>query len=100
MAKKSMRQREAKRVKLVEKYKNKRAKLKEQIKQFNSFDEQLLIQEQLQQLPRDSVQSRLRNRCWLTGRGRGVYRDFGLSRHVLREMAHECLLPGVTKSSW
>lgn len=95
-----MRQREAKRVKLVEKYKNKRAKLKEQIKQFNSFDEQLLIQEQLQQLPRDSVQSRLRNRCWLTGRGRGVYRDFGLSRHVLREMAHECLLPGVTKSSW
>ena len=100
MAKKSMRQREAKRIKLVAKYKNKRSKLKEQIKQFNSFDEQLLIQEQLQQLPRDSVQSRLRNRCWLTGRGRGVYRDFGLSRHVLREMAHECLLPGVTKSSW
>lgn len=95
-----MRQREAKRIKLVAKYKNKRSKLKEQIKQFNSFDEQLLIQEQLQQLPRDSVQSRLRNRCWLTGRGRGVYRDFGLSRHVLREMAHECLLPGVTKSSW
>jgi len=94
MAKQSMRQREEKRVKLVAKYKNKRSKLKKQVKQFNSFDEQL------QKLPRDSVQSRLRNRCWLTGRGRGVYRDFGLSRHVLREMAHECLLPGVTKSSW
>nr|YP_009628643.1 ribosomal protein S14 [Acrochaetium secundatum]QBX88426.1 ribosomal protein S14 [Acrochaetium secundatum] len=100
MAKKSMKQREAKRVKLVNKYRNKRAKLKIKIKESNSFDEQLLIQEQLQKLPRDSVQSRLRNRCWLTGRSRGVYSDFGLSRHVLREMAHECLLPGVTKSSW
>lgn len=100
MAKKSMRQREEKRVKLVDKYRDKRSKLKKKIKQSNSFDQQILIQEQLQKLPRDSVQSRLRNRCWLTGRGRGVYRDFGLSRHVLREMAHECLLPGVTKSSW
>jgi len=36
----------------------------------------------------------------MTGRSRGVYRDFGLSRHVLREMSHECLLPGVKKSSW
>lgn len=100
MAKKSMKQREIKRVKLVDKYRNKRSMLKIKIKQSNSFDEQLLIQGQLQSLPRDSVQSRLRNRCWLTGRSRGVYRDFGLSRHVLREMAHECLLPGVRKSSW
>lgn len=100
MAKKSMRQREAKRMKLVDKYRDSRSKLKRKIKQSNSFDQQLLIQVQLQKLPRDSVQSRLRNRCWLTGRSRGVYRDFGLSRHVLREMAHECLLPGVTKSSW
>lgn len=100
MAKKSMKQRETKRVKLVDKYKTKRSKLKEQIRQVNSFEEQLLIQEKLQKLPRDSVQSRLRNRCWLTGRSRGVYRDFGLSRHVLREMSHECLLPGITKSSW
>nr|YP_010988277.1 ribosomal protein S14 [Rhodochorton tenue]WOK79473.1 ribosomal protein S14 [Rhodochorton tenue] len=100
MAKKSMRQRETKRVKLVDKYKTKRSELKKQIKQINSFEEQLLIQEKLQKLPRDSIKSRLRNRCWLTGRSRGVYRDFGLSRHVLREMSHECLLPGVTKSSW
>jgi small subunit ribosomal protein S14 len=54
----------------------------------------------LQRLPINSSSIRLRNRCWKTGRSRGFYRDFGLSRHVLREMAHECLLPGVFKASW
>ncbi|HAT14702.1 MAG TPA: 30S ribosomal protein S14, partial [Microcoleaceae bacterium UBA11344] len=44
--------------------------------------------------------TRLRNRCWATGRPRGFYRDFGLSRNMIREMAHEGLLPGVVKSSW
>jgi small subunit ribosomal protein S14 len=100
MAKKSMRERENKRIYLVDKYRGVRLEIKNQIKQINSFEKQLYLQEQLQQLPRDSVKSRLRNRCWLTGRSRGVYRNFGLSRHVLREMSHECLLPGVTKSSW
>jgi small subunit ribosomal protein S14 len=100
MAKKSMRERENKRIYLVDKYRGVRLEIKNQIKQVNSFAKQLYLQEQLQQLPRDSVKSRLRNRCWLTGRSRGVYRNFGLSRHVLREMSHECLLPGVTKSSW
>jgi len=100
MAKKSMRAREDKRMKLVSQYDEKRTALKKQIKKTNSFQEQLEIQEKLQNLPRNSAPSRLRNRCWMTGRSRGVYRDFGLSRHVLREMAHECLLPGVTKSSW
>nr|YP_009739104.1 30S ribosomal protein S14 [Palmaria decipiens]QIC19543.1 30S ribosomal protein S14 [Palmaria decipiens] len=100
MAKKSMRAREDKRMKLVSQYDEKRTALKKQIKKTNSFQEQLDIQEKLQNLPRNSAPSRLRNRCWMTGRSRGVYRDFGLSRHVLREMAHECLLPGVTKSSW
>ena len=41
-----------------------------------------------------------RNRCWVTGRSRGFYRDFGLSRHVVREMAHEGMIPGLKKSSW
>ena len=50
--------------------------------------------------PGNSLPIRLKNRCWKTGRSRGFYRDFGLSRHVLREMAHECLLPGVIKASW
>jgi small subunit ribosomal protein S14 len=51
-------------------------------------------------LPPNSLPIRLRNRCWKTGRSRGVYRDFGLSRHVIREMAHQCLLPGLIKASW
>jgi small subunit ribosomal protein S14 len=100
MAKKNMIERETKRKKLVNKYKAKRLELKKQINDINTFEKQLFLQEQLQKLPRDSVVSRLRNRCWLTGRSRGFYRDFGLSRHVFREMAHECLLPGVKKSSW
>jgi small subunit ribosomal protein S14 len=54
----------------------------------------------LQKLPRNSSSTRLHNRCMQTGRPRGFYRDFGLSRHNLREMAHKGLLPGVTKASW
>lgn len=54
----------------------------------------------LQKLPKNSSRSRLHNRCIVTGRPKGYYRFFGLSRHVLREMAHEGFLPGVTKSSW
>nr|YP_009314970.1 Ribosomal protein S14 [Scinaia undulata]SCW23425.1 Ribosomal protein S14 [Scinaia undulata] len=100
MAKKSMREREEKRIKLVNKYNEQRNKLRNQINTCGSFQEQLNLQEKLQKLPRNSSKTRLRNRCWLTGRSRGFYRDFGLSRHVLREMAHECLLPGIRKSSW
>ena len=59
-----------------------------------------MLQKKLQRLLLNSAPNRLRNRCWKTGRSRAVYRDFGLSRHVIREMAHQCLLPGVTKSSW
>nr|YP_009745177.1 ribosomal protein S14 [Halymenia maculata]QIG87187.1 ribosomal protein S14 [Halymenia maculata] len=100
MAKKSMIQREARRLKLIAKNNNKRKILKAKIKQTSSFTEQLDIQEKLQKLPRNSGPCRHRNRCWMTGRSRGFYRDFGLSRHVLREMSHDCLLPGVKKSSW
>ena len=93
-------QREIKRQKLVRKYEIKRNILKNKIKKTWNFSKQLELQKELQKLPRNSSPSRLRNRCWMTGRSRGVYRDFGLSRHVLREMSHECLLPGVKKSSW
>nr|YP_010952001.1 30S ribosomal protein S14 [Laurencia obtusa]WMP12296.1 30S ribosomal protein S14 [Laurencia verruciformis]WMP12940.1 30S ribosomal protein S14 [Laurencia obtusa] len=100
MAKKSMIQREEKRTKLIEKYQEKRTKLKSLIKSIDNFEKHIELQENLQKLPRNSLRCRHRNRCWMTGRSRGFYRDFGLSRHVFREMSHECLLPGIRKSSW
>lgn len=100
MAKKSMIEREKKREKLIEKYSAKRQSLLEQFAAAESQDEKLEIHRKIQQLPRNSAPTRHRNRCWLTGRPRGYYRDFGLSRHVIREMAHQGLLPGVVKSSW
>ncbi|MEM9137503.1 MAG: 30S ribosomal protein S14 [Cyanobacteria bacterium P01_F01_bin.42] len=100
MAKLSMIQRERKREKLVAKYAEKRQAIKDQIAQAGSQQEKMELHRKLQRLPRNSAPTRLRNRCWVTGRSRGYFRDFGLSRHVLREMAHEGLLPGVTKSSW
>lgn len=100
MAKKSMIEREKKRQKLVEKYAEKRENLLDQFASATSQQERLAIHRQIQQLPRNSAPTRLRNRCWVTGRPRGYYRDFGLSRHVLREWAHQGLLPGVVKSSW
>jgi small subunit ribosomal protein S14 len=100
MAKKSMIEREKKRAHLVAKYAEKRAELKERFRKATSAAEKLDIHRQIQRLPRDSSATRKRNRCMVTGRPRGYYRDFGLSRNVLREWAHEGLLPGVVKSSW
>ena len=100
MAKKSMIEREKKRSALIAKYADKRAELKEKLRKADSSQEKLSLQRQLQQLPRNSSPSRQRNRCWVTGRPRGYYRDFGLSRNVFREWAHQGLLPGVVKSSW
>jgi len=100
MAKKSMIEREKKRLKLYNKYKLKRVDLLKQYQKANTFTSKLEVHKKLQKLPRNSSKIRIRNRCWKTGRPRGVFRDFGLSRHVVREMAHQCLLPGVTKSSW
>ena len=100
MAKKSMIEREKKRIKLNKKYAEKRNTLLTQYKTTEDFTLKLEIHSKIQQLPRNSAKNRIRNRCWKTGRPRGYYRDFGVSRHVLREMAHQCLLPGVTKSSW
>ena len=93
-------EREKKRIKLTEKYAAKRNNLLQEYKKTEDFNLKLEIHSKLQKLPRNSAKIRIRNRCWKTGRPRGYYRDFGVSRHVLREMAHQCLLPGVTKSSW
>nr|YP_009297343.1 ribosomal protein S14 [Erythrotrichia carnea]AOM66686.1 ribosomal protein S14 [Erythrotrichia carnea] len=100
MAKANMVERERKRKILTSQYKDKRQEFKKLIKKASTFEEKLSLQQKLQKMPRDSARCRVRNRCWLTGRSRGYYKDFGLSRHALREMAHECLLPGLTKSSW
>ena len=100
MAKKSMVERELKRQRLVNKYAHKRASLKEQMKLAPSLEERIALHRKLQQLPRNSAPVRLHNRCLITGRPKGYYRDFGLSRHMVRELAHQCVLPGVTKSSW
>jgi small subunit ribosomal protein S14 len=100
MAKKSMIEREKKRQLLVTKYSKKRELLKQQMQMTSSLEEKLNIHRKLQNLPRNSAAVRLHNRCVLTGRPKGYFRDFGLSRHTLREMAHQGLLPGVTKSSW
>lgn len=100
MAKKSMIEREKKRVKLYNKYNVRRGELLEEYKNTKDFNLKLEIHSKIQKLPRNSSKIRIRNRCWKTGRPRGYYRDFGLSRHVLREMAHQCLVTGVKKASW
>lgn len=89
MAKESMKARERKREKLVDKYAEKRARLKAEGKW-----------EELQKLPKNSSSVRLHNRCKLTGRPRGYMRQFGVSRVLFREMANKGLIPGVSKSSW
>lgn len=100
MAKKSMIEREKKRTRLHGKYILKRAQLLGKYKVETNFQLKLELHSRLQKLPRNSAKTRLRNRCWKTGRSRGILNNFGLSRHIFREMAHQCLLPGVKKSSW
>lgn len=89
MAKESMKARERKREKMVERYADKRAQLKAEGRW-----------EELQKLPKNSSYVRLHNRCKLTGRPRGYMRQFGVSRVLFREMANKGLIPGVSKSSW
>ena len=93
-------EREKKRIRLEKKYASKRALLLMNYQKEEEFTKKMELHSKIQQLPRNSAKTRIRNRCWKTGRPRGVFRDFGISRHVFREMAHQCLLPGVTKSSW
>jgi len=101
MAKQSSIQKNLKRRNIVKKFNNKRQSLKKQImKKDLSIEERFKIQSKLNELPRDSSKVRVRNRCKLTGRTRGVYRKFGLSRIKLRELSMSGELPGVVKSSW
>ncbi len=89
MAKESMKAREVKRKKLVERYAEKRAKYKAE----GEF-------EKLSKLPKNSSSVRLHNRCSLTGRPKGYMRQFGISRITFREMASAGLIPGIKKASW
>jgi small subunit ribosomal protein S14 len=89
MAKESMKAREVKRQKLVERYAEKRAKLKAEGDYVG-----------LSRLPRNSNPIRLHNRCKLTGRPKGYMRQFGISRITFRQMASEGLIPGIKKASW
>jgi small subunit ribosomal protein S14 len=100
MAKKSMLEREKKRIKLVKKYSEKRKIILNELKSTKSLEEKFLLNEKLQKLPRNSARIRLRNRCWKTGKPRGYSRFFGLCRNALRELGHDCFLPGLIKASW
>jgi small subunit ribosomal protein S14 len=101
MAKLSSVQKNLNRQKLIEKYSNKRKVLKKKIMDKTiSIEERLKLQNKLNDLPRNSANIRYRNRCKLTGRTRGVYRKFGLSRIKIRELSMSGDLPGMVKSSW
>lgn len=101
MARKSIVNRQLKREALVNKYVEKRKSLKFIINNSSSsMEEKIAAQESLQKIPRDALPVRLRNRCKLTGRPRGVYKKFGLARGKLREFAMNGEIPGVTKASW
>ena len=101
MAKQSSIQKNKNRKAIVDKYQLKRQDLKKKIMQKNlSMEERFKLQSKLNELPRDSAKIRLRNRCEITGRTRGVYRKFGLSRIKLRELTMSGNLPGMVKSSW
>ena len=101
MAKTSMVEREKRRERTVAKYARKRAQLKAIIRDPKATDEQRWdAQVALQKLPRNANPVRLRSRCELTGRPRGVYQRFGLGRNKLREAAMRGDVPGLVKSSW
>ena len=101
MAKTSLKQRELKREKLVAKYAKKYAELKAVADAASHSDEQRYAARlELQKLPRNANPTRLRNRCALTGRGRGTFKMFGLGRNKIRELAFKGDIPGMVKASW
>ena len=101
MAKQSSIQKNLKRKLMVKQYKLRRLDLKNKIKNKDlNLEERIKLQSKLNDLPRDSSRIRVRNRCEITGRSRGIYRKFSLSRIKLRELSMSGALPGVTKSSW
>jgi small subunit ribosomal protein S14 len=101
MAKLAVKLRDQNRRKTVEKFKARRAALFEILNDTRASDEaKLEARTKLQKMPRDASPVRLRNRCALTGRPRGVYRKFGLARNKLRDLALKGEVPGVIKASW
>ena len=101
MARLSLIQRNLKRERLVRKYSKKRLSLKKIIKnKKTSPEERIDYINKLSKLPKNSSPWSLRNRCFVTGRPRGNYRKFKLSRIAFRELANDGKLPGITKSSW
>nr|YP_009518952.1 ribosomal protein S14 [Boodleopsis pusilla]AYC64869.1 ribosomal protein S14 [Boodleopsis pusilla] len=100
MSKKALIERQKKREFFVQKYQKRRQKIYHQIKKEKSLQKKFQLQQKLQKYPRDSSFVRLHNRCILSGRPKGVFHDFQLSRHFLREMALLGFLPGVRKASW
>lgn len=101
MAKKSVVARNEKRKRMAAHQAALRAELRSAALDLNlTEDERFEARMKLQKLPRNGAPVRVRRRCQLTGRGRGVYKKFMVSRIVFRELAHNGYLPGVTKSSW
>ncbi len=101
MAKTSSVYRNLKRIKMAEKYSNRYLKLKAIADDKSvSPEERFQARQKLNELPRNASRVRIKNRCKLTGRSRGVYRKFGLCRNVLRDMANFGEIPGLVKSSW
>jgi small subunit ribosomal protein S14 len=93
--------REVKRKKLNKQHGAKRLALKKIISSATaSYEEKIEAATKLQKLPRDSSESRQRNRCELSGRSRGVYRKFGLGRNMLRKATMNGDVPGLRKASW
>lgn len=101
MARLSVINREEKRRKMVKKFAAKRLSLKGRMYDATLTDEERqLARAQLEALPRNASECRLRNRCQITGRPRGVFRKFGLCRNKIREYAMKGEIPGVVKASW
>jgi small subunit ribosomal protein S14 len=101
MAKLSQVLRDQKREKLIEKHAAKRADLRKRLNDPNvDYDEKIEIQKEFAKLPRNSCPTRLNRRCKISGRSRGYYRKFGISRIALRDLGHRGFLPGLRKSSW
>ncbi len=101
MAKTSMVERELKRAKLVKRYAKKRAELNAILDDADaSYEAKMEASAKLQKLPRDSSAARIRTRCALSGRPRGVYQKFGLGRNKLREATMRGDVPGLRKASW
>ena len=100
MSKKSLIQKEIKKEHIVKKFLKKRIIILKQFKNLNSNNNIFLFYNKIQKLPRNSNKIRLTNRCWKTGKARSVYNFFGLCRNTIRELAYDCVLPGLIKSSW